>query len=69
MAGLTFYEKLPTIKQLKQLIIKEALKRSKGDHKAAAEMANISRPTFRKYLRKLQAAKYLVFVILIMIFN
>ncbi|RJP76278.1 MAG: hypothetical protein C4522_18870 [Desulfobacteraceae bacterium] len=50
MPTLEFHEKLPTIHQLKSLLVREAMKRSSGNLDHAAGMLGISRQTMMKYV-------------------
>jgi DNA-binding protein Fis len=49
---LTFAEQLPTLKQAEQLVIDEALKRSKGNQSIAALSLGISRQALNKRIQK-----------------
>lgn len=51
---ITFKEVLPTIEQLTQLLIDEAMKRVNGDQTIAAGMLGISRQTFEQTIQKTQ---------------
>ena len=48
---ITFKEVLPTIEQLTQLLIDEAMKRVNGDQTIAARMLGISRQTFEQTIQ------------------
>jgi len=48
---ITFKEVLPTIEQLTQLLIDEAIKRVNGDQTIAARMLGISRQTFEQTIQ------------------
>lgn len=48
-----FPEKLPTLKEMENLLIKEALRRSKGNQGIAATMLGITRQALNKRLKKL----------------
>ncbi|MFH2067221.1 MAG: helix-turn-helix domain-containing protein [Pseudomonadota bacterium] len=50
MPTLEFHEKLPTIHQLKSLLVREAMKRSSGNLDHAAGMLGISTQTMMKYV-------------------
>ncbi len=52
MAKITFYKKLPTLKQIKQLLIHEAVVRSNGDLSAAADKLGITRQVIDRHLKK-----------------
>jgi DNA-binding NtrC family response regulator len=49
---ITFAEQLPTLKQAEQLVIDEAMKRSKGNQSIAALSLGISRQALNKRLQK-----------------
>jgi DNA-binding NtrC family response regulator len=49
---LTFSERLPTIEQAANLLVAEAMKRSKGNQTIAADLLGISRPALSKRLKK-----------------
>jgi transcriptional regulator with PAS, ATPase and Fis domain len=49
---ISFSEQLPTLKQTEQLVIEEALKRSKGNQSIAALSLGISRQALNKRLQK-----------------
>ena len=51
---ITFKEVLPTIEQLTQLLIDEAMKRVNGDQTIAARMLGISRQTFEQIIQQKQ---------------
>jgi DNA-binding protein Fis len=50
MPRLEFHEKLPTIRQLTGLLVREAMKRSSGNLDHAAEILGISRQAMMKYV-------------------
>ena len=49
---ITFTDQLPTLKQAEQMLIDEALKRSKGNQSIAALSLGISRQALNKRLQK-----------------
>jgi len=46
---ITFHERLPTLDQMSELLIAEALKRANGNQSAAAKMLGISRKCVKKH--------------------
>lgn len=52
MAMIEFTDKLPTIDKIKELLIREALKRSKGDPAAAAKMLGVSVNALGRWMRQ-----------------
>jgi len=52
MATIRFFEKLPTIRQLKSLLIEEALKRTRGDMDKAAAILDVPKRFILFYLQK-----------------
>ena len=51
-SGITFPQKLPTIKQATQILVEEALKRADGNQTIAAKMLGISQQALSKRLKK-----------------
>ena len=47
-----FQGKLPTIKQATELLVEEAVKRSRGNQSVAAQILGISQPALSKRLKK-----------------
>jgi len=52
--GLPFPYPMPTLKQIDESAIAEALARVQGNQSAAARMLSVSRPTIARYLQRLQ---------------
>ncbi len=67
MAMLKFYEKLPSIQQIKQLLIDEALKRTNGNQVLAAQILGISRKGLRVHLQKRFLAKNILSIFLVLL--
>ena len=57
MQDLKFSRKLPTIKQIKNLLVREALKRSNGNQTDAANKLGISKTALEGHLQKIQTAR------------
>ena len=51
--AVSFSERLPTIKQVTELLVAEAVKRSKGNQNIAAQFLGITRQALGKRLQKL----------------
>ena len=51
MAALKFDEKLPTISEIKELLVNEAIKRTNGDRETTARILGISKNALCNYLR------------------
>lgn len=70
MAPLKFNEKLPTINQIKELLVNEAIKRTNGDQETSARILGISKNTLCNYLRHHSGAvRNLLLAIIVLFFN
>ncbi len=67
MANVIFFKKLPTINQIKQLLIKEAMKRTNGDQAAVAKTLGISKSTLKRHTKKHQIVRNLLSLFLVFI--
>lgn len=56
-AGLVFPERFPTLKQVTELCVTEALKRSKGNQNIAARLLGISPQALSKRLKKQEVSQ------------
>jgi len=68
MATLKFNEKLPTIHQIKELLINEAIKRTNGDQDITARILGISKNTLYDYLKHHSGAIRNLMIALMMVF-
>ena len=57
VALIKFSEKLPTIKQMRQLLAAEALRRANGNHAIAARMLDLSQLTLKQHLKGEEAPR------------
>lgn len=48
------FERFPTVQQVEEYLIEEAMKRTKGNQTAAAELLGVARPTLNKRLKERQ---------------
>lgn len=68
MATLKFNEKLPTIHQIKELLINEAIKRTNGDQDITARILGISKNTLYDYLKHHSGAIRNLMIALMIVF-
>ncbi|MEJ2201040.1 MAG: helix-turn-helix domain-containing protein, partial [Desulfuromonadaceae bacterium] len=52
---LTFHEKLPNLKQAADLLVAEAMRRTKGNQALAAKLLGITPPSLSARLKKIKA--------------
>ncbi len=67
MAKIKFYKKLPTLRQIKHLLINEAITRSDGDRSTAARKLGISKQVLEKHLQKKMIIKNMLIVFFIIL--
>jgi subtilisin family serine protease len=67
MATLKFNKKLPSLKQIKSLLINEALKRSKGNQILAAQMLGVTIKGLRQNLRRQSLPKNILVIFFILL--
>jgi len=67
MPDLKFSRKLPTIRQIKNLLVLEALKRSNGDQTDAANKLGISKIALEGHLQKIQIAKQVLVLLFVLL--
>jgi DNA-binding NtrC family response regulator len=51
---LTFHERLPTLKEAADLLVREAIQRTKGNQSMAARLLGVTQPALSSRLKKLE---------------